>query len=85
MVAFAGGGVLLAGVSLAALIRYRRRQFRWRHPGRTDRGDAAGAAARRAGAAVDRRPGMADVTWLERGAAQPGPLLGDCADAASPA
>ncbi len=35
MAAFAGGGVLLAGASLAALIRYRRRQFRWRHPGRT--------------------------------------------------
>ncbi len=36
MVAFkAGAGVLLAGVSVAALIRYRRRGFRWRHPGRT--------------------------------------------------
>jgi len=34
-VAFAGSGVLLAGLSLAALLGYRRRQFRWRHPGRT--------------------------------------------------
>jgi nucleoid-associated protein YgaU len=64
MVAFAGGGVLLAGVSLAALIRYRRRQFRWRHPGRT-----IGATPPRL-QRVERallssgHAGMADVTWL---------------------
>ena len=36
VLAFAGGGgLLLAGVSLTALVRFRRRQFRRRHPGRT--------------------------------------------------
>ncbi|MHA3700746.1 LysM peptidoglycan-binding domain-containing protein [Jatrophihabitans sp. YIM 134969] len=34
MIAFAGGGALLAGLALAALVRYRRRQFRWRSAGR---------------------------------------------------
>ena len=34
MIAFAaGGGLLLAGASLTALLRYRRRQFRQRRPG----------------------------------------------------
>lgn len=64
MVAFAGGGVLLAGVSLAALIRYRRRQFRWRHPGQT-----IGATPRelqRVEHALlsSGTPGMVDATWL---------------------
>jgi LysM repeat protein len=35
VLAFAGGGTLLAAVCLTALVRYRRRQFRFRHPGRT--------------------------------------------------
>ena len=64
MAAFAGGGVLLAGACLAALIRYRRRQFRWRHPGR-----AIGATPQRL-QRIERalvssgQAGMADVTWL---------------------
>lgn len=64
MVAFAGGGVLLAGVSLAALIRYRRRQFRWRHPGRTI--GATPPELQRVEHALlsTGTPGMADVTWL---------------------
>ncbi|MGI8667984.1 MAG: LysM peptidoglycan-binding domain-containing protein, partial [Jatrophihabitans sp.] len=64
MVAFAGGGVLLAGVSLAALIRYRRRQFRWRHPGRTI--GATPPELQRVERALlsTGTPGMADVTWL---------------------
>jgi nucleoid-associated protein YgaU len=62
-VAFAGGGALLAGVSLVALLRYRRRQFRHRRPGRL----------------ISRTPpellhveralhsaGSADVTWLDQ-------------------
>jgi nucleoid-associated protein YgaU len=64
MVAFAGGGILLAGVSLAALIRYRRRQFRWRHPGRTI--SATPPQLQRVERALlsTGTPGMADVTWL---------------------
>ncbi len=64
MVAFAGGGVLLAGVSLAALIRYRRRQFRWRHPGRTI--SATPPPLQRVERALlsSGHAGMADVTWL---------------------
>ncbi|MBN9620188.1 MAG: LysM peptidoglycan-binding domain-containing protein, partial [Actinobacteria bacterium] len=64
LVAFAGGGVLLAGVSLAALIRYRRRQFRWRHPGRTI--GATPPPLQRVERALlsSGHAGMADVTWL---------------------
>jgi nucleoid-associated protein YgaU len=66
MVAFAGGGVLLAGLSLAALLRYRRRQFRWRNPGRTisptpPELQRVEHALLSAGSA-----GMADVTWLNQ-------------------
>jgi nucleoid-associated protein YgaU len=64
MVAFAGGGALLAGVSLGALIRYRRRQFRWRHPGRTI--GATPPELQRVERALlsTGAPGMVDVTWL---------------------
>jgi hypothetical protein len=65
MVAFAGGGgVLLAGLSLAALLRYRRRQFRWRRPGRTI--TATQPQLRRVEHALlsTGTAGMADVTWL---------------------
>jgi nucleoid-associated protein YgaU len=64
MVAFAGGGVLLAGVSLAALLRYRRRQFRWRHPGRTI--SPTPPELRRVEHALlsTGTAGLADVTWL---------------------
>jgi nucleoid-associated protein YgaU len=66
MVAFAGGGVLLAGVSLAALVRYRRRQFRWRHPGRTI--TVTPPQLRRVEHALlsTGTAGMADVTWLNQ-------------------
>ncbi|HEY3717762.1 MAG TPA: LysM peptidoglycan-binding domain-containing protein [Jatrophihabitantaceae bacterium] len=65
MVAFAGGGWLLAGLSLAALIRYRRRQFRWRRPGRTISATPpelqhVERALLSAGTA-----GIADVAWLD--------------------
>jgi hypothetical protein len=65
MIAFAGGGVLLAGVTLAALRRYRRRQRLWRRPGRAVVATPAGLrpverALLAAGAA-----GTPDVTWLD--------------------
>lgn len=61
----AGGGVLLAGASLAALLRQRQRQFRWRTPGRTICSTPPELAAvekslRQTGVAA-----IADVTWLD--------------------
>ncbi|PZS24205.1 MAG: peptidoglycan-binding protein LysM [Pseudonocardiales bacterium] len=64
MVAFAGGGVLLAGVSLAALIRYRRRQRRWRHPGRTISATPPGLQRVERALLSSGNAGIADVTWL---------------------
>ena len=64
MVAFAGGGVLLAGVSLAALLRYRRRQFRWRHPGRTISPTPPELQRVEHALLSTGTAGMADVTWL---------------------
>jgi nucleoid-associated protein YgaU len=66
MVAFAGGGLLLAGASLTALLRYRRRQFRHRRPGRVISSTPpellhAERALHSAGSA-----GSADVTWLDQ-------------------
>lgn len=66
MVAFAGGGLLLAGTSLAALLRYRRRQFRHRRPGRVISSAPpelldAERALLMAGSA-----GSADVNWLDQ-------------------
>ena len=64
MVAFAGGGVLLAGVSLAALLRYRRRQFRWRRPGRTISPTPPELQRVEHALLSTGTAGMADVTWL---------------------
>ncbi|HEX8093476.1 AfsR/SARP family transcriptional regulator [Jatrophihabitans sp.] len=64
MVAFAGGGVLLAGVSLAALLRHRRRQFRWRHPGRTVSRTPPELQRVEHALLSTGTAGMADVTWL---------------------
>ena len=64
MAAFAGGGVLLAGASLAALIRYRRRQFRWRHPGRTIAATPPRLHRLERALLSSANAGMADVTWL---------------------
>ncbi|GAA4752673.1 hypothetical protein GCM10023328_39820 [Modestobacter marinus] len=62
-VAFTGGGVLLAGVSLMALLRYRRRQFRHRRPGRLTASTPPNLAhVERA----LRSAGSADVTWLDQ-------------------
>lgn len=64
MVAFAGGGVLLAGLSLAALLRYRRRQFRWRHPGRTISLTPPELQRVEHALLSTGIGGIADVTWL---------------------
>jgi nucleoid-associated protein YgaU len=77
-VAYAGGGLLLAGVSLTALLRYRRRQFRHRRPGRVIGSTPpdllqAERALQSAGSA-----GSADVTWLDHALRS---LVQDLADA----
>lgn len=62
-IAFAGGGALLAGVSLVALLRYRRRQFRHRRPGRLISSTPPELLH------VERAlhsAGSADVTWLDQ-------------------
>ncbi|CCH88549.1 putative LysM domain peptidoglycan-binding protein [Modestobacter italicus] len=62
-VAFTGGGVLVAGVSLMALLRYRRRQFRHRRPGRLISSTPPELLH------VERAlqsAGSADVTWLDQ-------------------
>lgn len=64
MVAFAGGGVLLAGVSLAAMIRYRRRQFRWRGAGRTIGATPPSLVNVERQLLSAGSAGIADVTWL---------------------
>lgn len=64
MVAFAGGGVLLAGVSLAAMIRYRRRQFRWRGAGRTIGATPPSLVNVERQLLAAGSAGIADVTWL---------------------
>ena len=64
MVAFAGGGALLAGVSLAAMIRYRRRQFRWRGAGRTIGATPPSLVNVERKLLATGSAGIADVTWL---------------------
>jgi nucleoid-associated protein YgaU len=62
-IAYTGGGVLLAGLSLAALTRYRRRQFRRRRPGRLINSTPPELIK------VERTlqsAGVADVTWLDQ-------------------
>jgi hypothetical protein len=67
MMAFAGGGgALLAGLSLAALVGYRRRQFRARRPGRTiSRTPAELVGTERALLAAG-YAAAADVSWLDQ-------------------
>ena len=64
LVAFAGGGTLLAGVTLTALLRARRRQFRNRRPGRSIRTPPPELAAAEKAVLEAGRRGAADVTWL---------------------
>jgi hypothetical protein len=61
-----GGGLLLAGVSLTALVRYRRRQYRRRRPGRTI-GMTPPELIRMERAVLGAGyAGIPDVTWLDR-------------------
>ncbi len=64
LVAFAGGGTLLAGVTLTALLRARRRQFRHRGPGRSIRTPPPELAGTEQAVVEAGRRGAADVTWL---------------------
>lgn len=66
-VAFAGGGgLLLAGVSLTALVGYRRRQFRRRHPGRTIGGTPPELIRMERAVLASGTTGLADVGWLDQ-------------------
>ena len=83
MVAFAGGGVLLAGISLTALTGYRRRQFRQRRPGHTITPCSPELLPVERTLRSVGGPAVVDVTWLDhtlRGLAH---NIGDREDAAS--
>ncbi|MCW2525283.1 MAG: putative LysM domain peptidoglycan-binding protein [Pseudonocardiales bacterium] len=64
MVAFAGGGVLLAGMMLGALVRHRRRQFRWRRPGRAIAATPPELHRVEQALLATGPTGLADVNWL---------------------
>jgi nucleoid-associated protein YgaU len=67
MVAFAaGGGLLLAAVSLTALLRYRRRQFRQRRPGRMIGSTPPELLHVERALQEVGSVGSADVTWLDQ-------------------
>ena len=66
MVAFAGGGVLLAGISLTALIGYRRRQFRQRRPGHAITSCSPELLRVERTLLSVGGPAMVDVTWLDQ-------------------
>ncbi|TFV52076.1 LysM peptidoglycan-binding domain-containing protein [Blastococcus sp. TF02A_35] len=66
MVAFAGGGLLLAGTSLAALLRYRRRQFRHRSPGRVISSTPPELLSAERALLMAGSAGSADVSWLDQ-------------------
>ena len=65
MLAFAGGGMLLAGVTLTALVSYRRRQFRARRPGRTISGTPPQLIGLEQALLATGHAGSADVRWLD--------------------
>jgi nucleoid-associated protein YgaU len=60
-----GGGLLLAGASLSALLVYRRRQFRGRNPGRTIAATAPELITIERAIITAGNAGIADVTWLD--------------------
>jgi nucleoid-associated protein YgaU len=83
-VAFAGGGVLLAGLALGALKGYRRRQFRLRRPGRVIGATSPSLLSTESTVVSAGKVGYADVTWLDhalRGLVQ---RLAEQADATLP-
>ncbi len=85
VLAFAGGGVLLAGISLTALVYHRRRQFQRRRPGRTVSGSPPELVHMERAVLAAGTAGLADVTWLDEAlrslvqstAEQPGGRLPD--------
>jgi nucleoid-associated protein YgaU len=66
VVAYTGGGLLLAGVSLTALLRYRRRQFRHRRPGRVISSTPPELLRAESELQSGGSAGSADVSWLDR-------------------
>jgi len=65
MLAFAGGGLLLAGVSVLALTGYRRRQAQRRHPGRLIGASPPGLIATERAVLAAGAVGAVNVTWLD--------------------
>ncbi len=65
MLAFAGGGMLMASLALTALVSYRRRQFRERRPGRTISGTPPELIGLEQALLATGRAGSADVRWLD--------------------
>jgi hypothetical protein len=65
LAAFTAGGGFLAGVSFTALLRHRRRQFRWRGAGRMI-GETPSRLRPIERALVGASAGVADVTWLDQ-------------------
>jgi nucleoid-associated protein YgaU len=63
--AFAGGGLLLAGVSLTALMIFRRRQFQRRSPGRTIGGSPPDLIRMERAVLTVGSVGVPNVTWLD--------------------
>jgi LysM repeat protein len=66
LVAFAGGGALLAGVLAAALMRHRRRQFRLRPPGHAIAPTPPDLVPTERALLVAGHNGTADMTWLNQ-------------------
>ena len=63
--AVGGGGVVLTGLAFAALIAARRRQFRWRRPGRAIQSTPAELVAVERTVFAKGSEHVADVTWLD--------------------
>ena len=66
MVAFTGGGVVLAGLTLSGLLIARRRRFRHRSPGRSIAPTPAPLIATEKALLSAAAAGAADVTWLNQ-------------------
>ena len=66
LLAFAGGGALLAGVTAAALMRHRRRQFRLRLPGHAMAPTPPNLVPTERALLIAGDNGTADVTWLNQ-------------------
>ena len=63
--AIGGGGALLTGLTFAALMAARRRQFRWRRPGRGVRATPPALASMERTLLTQGSQHLPDVTWLD--------------------